>query len=216
MCKNLVIIGAGGHGKVVADIATKMKCWDSIRFLDDNKSITNCLGFDVVGQISDAIKYRDCSDFFVAIGNNNIREKIQEDLIRRGFKIAILLHPSAIIGTSVDIGIGTAIMAGAIINSSSKIGNGCIINTNSSLDHDNVVGDYVHVSPGVKTGGNINIGRLTWLGIGSVVSNSISICSSCKTGAGAVVVRDITEPGTYVGVPVRRIVSDENSDSSKF
>ncbi len=96
-------------------------------------------------------------------------------------------------------------MAGVVINSSSRIGRGCIINTSSSIDHDNSIEDYVHISPGVKTAGSVGIGNGTWLGIGSVVSNKVNIYSGCKVGAGAVVVKDITEPGTYVGVPVRRV-----------
>jgi acetyltransferase-like isoleucine patch superfamily enzyme len=96
-------------------------------------------------------------------------------------------------------------MAGVVINSSTKIGKGCIINTSSSLEHDNVIEDYVHISPGVRLAGTVRIGKGSWLGIGSVVSNNVNICSGCKVGAGAVVVKDITEPGTYVGVPVRKI-----------
>ena len=116
-----------------------------------------------------------------------------------------MIHPSAVIGTDVEIGIGSVVMAGVVINSSTKIGKGCIVNTSSSLDHDNIIEDYVHISPGVRTAGSVSIGKLTWIGIGSVVSNNVNIYSSCKVGAGAVVVKDITEPGTYVGVPVRRV-----------
>ena len=96
-------------------------------------------------------------------------------------------------------------MAGVVINSSSRIGKGCIINTSSSLDHDNVIENYVHISPGVNMAGTVKVGKGSWIGIGSVVSNNVNICSDCKVGAGAVVVKDITEPGTYVGVPVRKI-----------
>ena len=116
-----------------------------------------------------------------------------------------MTHPSAVIGTDVEIGIGSVVMAGVVINSSSRIGKGCIINTSSSLDHDNVIDDYVHISPGVSMAGTVTVGRLSWVGIGSAISNNVKICSGCKVGAGAVVVKDITEPGTYVGVPVRKI-----------
>lgn len=109
------------------------------------------------------------------------------------------------IGSEVEIGIGTTVMAGVVINSSTKIGKGCIVNTSSSLDHDNVIEDYVHISPGAKLAGTVKIGKGSWIGIGSVVSNNVNICSECKVGAGAVVVKDITEPGTYVGVPARRV-----------
>lgn len=204
MKDKLIIIGASGHGKVVADIAIKINKWQSIAFLDDDESIRTSMGLEVIGKTADAFTYNDEADFFVAIGNNATREKIQEKLIEQGLNVVSLIHPSAIIGTDVEIGIGSVVMAGVVINSSTRIGKGCVINTSSNLDHDNVIEDYVHVSPGVRTAGSVCIGKGTWLGIGSIVSNNVNICSCCKVGAGAVVVKDITEPGTYVGVPVRK------------
>lgn len=205
MKDKLIIIGASGHGKVVADIAIKMNKWQSITFLDDDESIKTSMELEVIGKTADAFIYKDEADFFVAIGSNITREKIQEKLIEQGLNVVSLIHPSAIIGTDVEIGIGTAVMAGVVINSSSRIGSGCIINTSSSLDHDNAIEDYAHISPGVIMAGTVKVGNGSWIGIGSVISNNVNICSGCKVGAGAVVVKDITEPGTYVGVPVRKI-----------
>lgn len=205
MKEKLIIIGASGHGKVVADIAIKMNKWQSIAFLDDDESIKTSMGLEVIGKTADAFAYKDEADFFVAIGSNETREKIQEKLIDEGLNVVSLIHPSAVVGTDVEIGIGTAVMAGVVTNSSTRIGKGCIINTSSSLDHDNVIEDYVHISPGVNMAGTVKVGKGSWIGIGSVVSNNVNICSGCKVGAGAVVVKDITEPGTYVGVPVRRV-----------
>lgn len=201
----LIIIGASGHGKVVADIAIKVNKWQGIAFLDDDESIKTSMGIEVIGTTADTFQYRDKADFFVAIGNNATREKIQEMLLDEGLSVISLIHPSALIGTGVEIDIGTAIMAGVIINCYSSIGKGCIINTGAVIDHDNVIEDYVHISPGVTMAGSVNIGKGTWIGIGSTVSNNVNITSGCILGAGAVVVRDITEPGTYVGVPVRRV-----------
>jgi sugar O-acyltransferase (sialic acid O-acetyltransferase NeuD family) len=205
MKDKLIIIGASGHGKVVADIAIKMNKWQSIAFLDDDQTIKTSMGLEVIGTTADAFTYKDEADFFVAIGNNAVREKVQEKFIEEGLNVVSLIHPSAVIGTDVEIGIGAVVMAGVVINNSTRIGKGCIINTSSSLDHDNVIENYVHISPGVRTAGSVGIGKGTWLGIGSIVSNNVNICSSSKVGAGAVVVKDITEPGTYVGVPVRKI-----------
>lgn len=205
MKNKLIIIGASGHGKVVADIAIKMNKWQSIAFLDDDESIKTSMGLEVIGKTADAFTYKDEADFFVAIGNNATREKIQEKLIKEGLNVVFLIHPSSVIGTDVEIGIGTVVMAGVVVNSSTRIGKGCIINTSSSIDHDNVVEDYAHISPGVNMAGTVKVGKGSWIGIGSVVSNNVNICSGCKVGAGAVVVKDITEPGTYVGVPVRKI-----------
>lgn len=205
MGNKLIIIGASGHGKVVADIAISMNKWQDIAFLDDDESIKTLMGLQVIGKPSEAVNYKDEADFFVAIGNNATRKRIHEKLEERRLPIARLIHPSAILGTEVEIGLGTAIMAGVVINSSSRIGKGCIINTSSSLDHDNVLEDYVHISPGARTAGSVAIGTGSWLGIGSIVSNNVKISSGCKIGAGAVVINDVTKSGIYVGVPVRRI-----------
>lgn len=205
MSNKLIIIGAGGHGKVVADIAIKLNKWESIMFLDDDESIKKSVGIEVIGKTNTAFQNDGEFDFFVAIGNNNIRERIQEKLLNQRLNLVSLIHPSAVLATDVEIGTGTAVMAGVVINSSTRIGKGCIVNTCSSLDHDNVLNDYSHVSPGVTIAGHVSIGNRTWLGIGSVVSNNVTICSDCIVGAGAVVVKDICEAGTYVGVPARRI-----------
>jgi sugar O-acyltransferase (sialic acid O-acetyltransferase NeuD family) len=203
--EKLLIIGASGHGKVVADIAIKMNSWQSIAFLDDDESIKTCMGLEVIGKAADAFIYKNEADFFVAIGNNATREKVQEKLEDEGMSVVKLIHPSAVVGTDVEIGFGTTVMAGVVINSSSKVAKGCIINTSCSLDHDNEIEDYVHISPGSNLAGTVKVGKGSWIGIGSVVSNNVNICSGCKVGAGAVVVKDIVEPGTYVGVPVLKI-----------
>ena len=205
MKDNLLVIGASGHGKVIADIALKMNNWKSIAFLDDDENVKSSIGIDVIGKTTDALKYMRNYDIFIAIGNNATREKIQEKLEVEGVSIPVLIHPTAVIGEQVEFGAGTAVMAGAIINCCTTIGKGCIINTGATIDHDNFIEDYVHISPGVHTAGTVKIGKGTWLGVGSKVSNNLNITNGCKVGAGAVVVKDITEAGTYVGVPARRV-----------
>ena len=205
MKKILIIIGASGHGKVVADIAVKMNHWKEILFLDDNETVKECLGFKVVGKIDEAINYKHQVDFFVAIGNNEIRERVFNYFIKLDLSLISLIHPSVILGMDVEIGKGSVLMAGVIINSSTTIGKGCIINTGSSLDHDNLVGDFVHISPGVRLAGAVRIDKKCWIGIGSTISNNISVCEECILGAGSVVVGNIKETGIYVGVPTRRI-----------
>lgn len=199
--KQLVIIGASGHGKVVADIA-KNSGYSDIIFLDDNDSLVECGGYTIVGNTNQFVNY-DC-DFIVAIGNATTRQKIQQQLLTSNKKIAILIHPQASIGENVELGAGTVVMAGAVINPSTKIGEGCIINTCASIDHDNVIGNYVHISVGAHTAGTVNIGDNTWLGIGAVVSNNLTICENCMIGAGAVVIKNIKEAGTYIGIPAKR------------
>jgi sugar O-acyltransferase (sialic acid O-acetyltransferase NeuD family) len=189
----LTIIGASGHGKVVADIA-RLNGYDEIEFLDDDLSKKLCGKYPVVGTTDMEID----GDIFVAIGNGHIREKLskERDLIT-------LIHPKAIIADGVKIGKGTVVMAGVVINPEVIIGQGCIINTSCSIDHDCIIEDYVHVSVGSHVCGTVTIGRHTWVGAGCTVSNNISICGGCMIGAGAVVIKDISMLGTYVGVPAK-------------
>ena len=198
--KKLIIIGASGHGKVISDIA-KLNGYSDIVFLDDNPLITTCGDSPVVGKT--ALVETLEGDVVVGIGNTQIRKRIQETISES--RMVALIHPNAVIGSHVEIGRGTVVMAGAVINCGSTIGKGCIINTCASVDHDCVVSDYVHVAVGGHLCGTVSIGEGTWIGAGSTVSNNVSICADCMIGAGAVVVKDISEAGKYVGVPARKI-----------
>ena len=197
----LIIIGASGHGKVIADIALKFG-YETIAFLDDDTTATECVGFPVVGRFQDVDEYKDC-DFIVAIGDPSIRCYMLESLIE--YNVISLIHPNAIISRRVNIGRGTVVLAGAVINSDTTIGEGCIISTCASVDHDNRIGDFVHVAVGAHLCGTVVVGDRTWIGAGATISNNINICEDCFVGAGAVVVKDIFEKGTYVGVPARKI-----------
>lgn len=202
--RKLLIIGASGHGRVVADIALKTNRWKNIAFLDDDENIKSTIGIEVIGKFSDTIKYINDFEIFVAIGNNQQREKMHIQLKKAGANIPVLIHPSVILGEKVEVRTGTVVMPGAIINSCSKIGEGCIVNTGATIDHDNIIEDFVHISPGVHLAGMVTVGKRSWLCVGVTVSNNVAITSDCIIGAGAVVVKDITEPGTYVGVPAKR------------
>ncbi|MFS0725660.1 acetyltransferase [Paenibacillus sp. 1P07SE] len=204
MKKKLLIVGAGGHAKVLADIAFLMGKWEQIVFADDRLSGKQ-LGFQVIARTDELDDYVNEYDMVVGIGDNYLRESIQMRLAQVGATIPVLIHPKAILGSEISIGEGSVIMAGAIINCSTKIGKGSIINTSSTIDHDCIVGDFGHLSPGVHLAGTVQIGRRTWLGIGSLVNNGVSISENCVIGAGAVVIRVLTEPGTYVGIPARRV-----------
>lgn len=198
--KKIMIVGASGHGKVVADIAKKIG-YEEIMFLDDNENLRSCGGYPVIG-ISD-LAMHSSTDTIVAIGNAEIRQCVQEKIVRNQGNIVTLIHPNAVIAEDVKIGLGTVIMAGAVVNSGARIGKGCIINTCSSVDHDCQLGDYVHVSVGAHVAGTVKIGSKTWVGAGATVSNNIVICNDCVIGAGAVVVKNISDAGTYVGVPAK-------------
>lgn len=197
----LVIIGASGHGKVVADIAMKVGYTD-IAFLDDNSTVEYCGEHKVVGKCSETSNYSD-ADFIIAIGNASVRRKIQRDLIEAGLHIVSLIHPAAVVASNVKIGIGSVVMAGAVVNPFTEIGQGCIINTCASVDHDCRIGDFVHVSVGAHIAGTVTVREGTWIGAGATVINNIEISANCMIGAGAVVVKNIEQAGVYVGVPAR-------------
>lgn len=199
----LTIIGASGHGKVVADIA-RLKGYSEIAFLDDARGLSEVSGYPVLGRVS-AYPDRMQDDFIVAIGDAATRRRIQEELAGEGAKLVTLMHPSAVVAKDVEMGAGSVVMAGAVVNPSVKIGRGCIVNTCASVDHDCAVGDFAHVSVGAHLAGGVAIGDGTWIGIGAVVNNCLSICPNCVVGAGAVVISDINDSGTYVGVPARLV-----------
>ena len=200
MFNRLVIIGAGGHGKVIADIALKIGYTDIV-FADDNAEGT-CMGYPIICKSAN-IELQDDgkTDFVIAVGNNEIRKHIAE---QHKINWVTLIHPSVQIGANATIGIGTVAMAGAVINPCATIGEHCIINTAAIVEHDNVIENYVHISPRAALGGTVCVGEGTHIGIGATVKNNINICGNCKIGAGAVVVKDITESATYIGVPAKK------------
>ena len=203
MSERVIVIGASGHGKVVADIVVR-RGDTLLGFLDDNKALPpEISGIPILGKLADYAKYKDAS-FVVGIGSSAIREKIVRQLADVRWYTAI--HPSAVISTlDTYIGAGSVIMANAVINPSAHVGEHSIINTSAVVEHDNYVGDFSHISVGVRLGGTVSVGSFTWVGIGATVSNNVSICDHCMIGAGAVIIRDIKESGTYVGVPARKI-----------
>lgn len=195
LAEQVIIIGAGGHGKVVADIVRA--CGDVVvGFLDDDSGREN-----VLGPISSAENYPECS-FVIAIGNNAARKCVATELMVRWYTA---VHPTAVISPSATIDAGTVVMANAVVNADAVIGAHCIVNTAAVVEHENVLADFVHVSPNTALGGNVHVGECTHVGIGASVKNNITICSGCTIGAGAVVAKDIDTTGTYVGVPARKL-----------
>ena len=196
----LIIIGAGGHGKAIADNALK-NGYKTICFIDDHAK-GEVMGVPVVGTSEDIERFSDGNtDFIIGIGNNDVRKTIAENY---NVNWVSIVHPSAQLAFNAEIGKGTVIMANAVINACTKVGEHCIINTGAIVEHDNVIENYVHISPNTTLGGTVRIGANSHIGIGATVSNNIDVCSGCTIGAGAVVVRSIKIRGTYVGVPVKK------------
>lgn len=197
MRRTLAIIGAGGHGRVVADIA-RLNGYD-VHFFDDDKS--NKLSS---GTVDEALKHKNMA-FIVAIGDNETRMNITNRISDLGLRLATLIHPRACIAADAVIAPGTVVMANAVVNSGAVICKGCIINTSAVVEHDCRIGDFTHISVNSTVAGTVTIGRLCFIGAGATIINNISISDSVIIGAGAVVVEDIMEKSTYIGVPARNI-----------
>ena len=202
MNRNVIIIGAGGHGKVVADIV--LLSGDKILgFLDDDCSKKEFIGFPVLGIVGEYSKYPD-AEFVVAIGNNKARRRKAEQIA--GSKLYTAVHPTSVISKiDTEIGEGTVVMPNAVVNAGTHIGKHCVVNSGAIMEHDDRIGDFSHISVGAKLGGMVNIGENCWIGIGANVRNVISVCDNAVIGCGACVVENITEAGTYVGIPARRL-----------
>lgn len=198
----LAIIGAGGHGRVVADAAAASG-WDIIEFFDDYwPQKTQNVIWDVVGNLNSLKETIDQYDgLVVAIGNNNIRLKEMKKLDYLNPPWVSIIHPKAVLSPNIEIGFGVVIFAGAIVNIMTKIGNGVIINTGATVDHDCVLSDGVHICPGVHLAGGVLVGQTTWIGIGTVVKEKIKIGDNVMIGAGSVIVNDFADNQLVYGAP---------------
>lgn len=200
--KNVIIIGTGGHAKVIVDIIEKSGD-NIVGFLDQNRSLgEQVLGYRVIGsETEDLSCYQKDNTFFViGIGDNEKRKNLAESLNLSWYTA---IHPTCCIAKEVEIGDGTVIMANAVINPATAIGKHCIINTSASVDHDNVIHDYVHISPNAALAGKVEVGECSHIGVGASVIDRTMICENVTVGAGAVVVKDIVKSGVYVGVPAK-------------
>ena len=203
----LIILGAGGHGAVVAEAAVLSGEWRDVAFRDDSLDMgTIVVGCPVIGNTSltEGGIESDCY-YFVAFGDNKKRSTVLALLEECGATIAKILHPSAVVSPTAVIGKGTIVCAGAVVNARAIIGSGSIINTSASVDHDCQLGHSVHISPGANLAGDVSVGDESWVGIGASIREGVSIGSNCIVGAGSAVLSDI-EPGqTVAGVPARKI-----------
>ena len=204
--KSLYIYGASGHAKVVIDAAEKMGCYKIEGLIDDNILLKGktLVGYPILGG-KEYLRNLNTKDvlFFVAIGINQTRQLISISLLSSGFELCTIIHPSAIIAKDTFIDFGTVLMAGTVINTSSRIGRFCIINTSSSIDHDCTIGEAAHICPGAKLAGNVQIGDRSWVGINSCIIEGRKIGNNCLIGAGACVTKDVASGLTVVGVPAK-------------
>jgi len=206
---NLLILGAGGHAKVIADAAYAMRTWQSICFLDD-KNISNTVSPDskisIVGKFKDLPKLRkDFSDAVVAIGDNKQRARLIAQCQDLGFSLPVIIHHHSWVSKSAKIGLGSVVFAGVVINASAQIGVGSIVNTAAIIEHDCIIEDYVHISPNAALAGAVKVGEYSWIGIGASVIHKITIGRNVIIGAGAAVIGNISDNVVAVGVPAKII-----------
>jgi sugar O-acyltransferase (sialic acid O-acetyltransferase NeuD family) len=191
MNKKLAIIGAGGHGKVVGEIAL-LNQYDSIDFFDDRNSLIKNFPFKITGNLELLKKnLKDYDNFFVAIGDNKVRYDKIYWLKKEMKNIVSLIHPKSTVSQFSSIEAGSCVMANAVINAGTNIKEGVIINTSSSIDHDCTIEDYAHISPNCSLSGKVFVGKFTHLGTGTSVHPGIIIGQNVKTGIGSKIYKDI-------------------------
>ena len=205
----LLILGSGGHGRVVADVAEKTKLFHDISFLDNNflnidssKSINSK---KVIGEISKLNIEKYSSDFshaFVGIGDNKIRIKWLKVLEMMNFQIPTIIDPTAEISKYATLEKGSFINTNVVIQCNVKIQFGSILNTSCTIDHDSIIGEGTHISPGVNVAGNVNIGKFCWIGIGSKIIQNIHIGDNVTVGGGSLVLKDVPKNLKVFGSPI--------------
>ncbi|WP_277374441.1 acetyltransferase [Pseudomonas sp. AA-38] len=200
----LAILGASGHGKVVADTAERCG-WQVIEFFDDAWPQTTRNGvWSVVGDTASLKGVLHTYDgVLVAIGNNHIRYRKLLELEEAGARLCTLIDPAATVSRYASLEAGSVIFAGVVVNANARIGLGAILNTGCSVDHDCVLGAAVHISPGARLAGGVRVGDLSWVGIGASVRQLVQIGRQVMVGAGAAVVSDVADLLTVAGVPAR-------------
>jgi sugar O-acyltransferase (sialic acid O-acetyltransferase NeuD family) len=205
MKPSLLIVGAGGHGKVVADAAIATEKWGRIAFLDDDhRRLGKVLGLDILGSSNAMEKcYPELGDLLVALGDNCLRLKLLDQARAIGYSIPVLRHPMSSVSPTARIGEGTVVFAQAVVNPDAEIGRGVIVNTGAIVEHDCRVGDGAHLSPGACMGGRARMEAYSWLGIGASVLPKQSVGTGTIVGAGAVVLKDLPDGVVAYGTPAK-------------
>jgi sugar O-acyltransferase (sialic acid O-acetyltransferase NeuD family) len=206
--RRIVIVGAGGHAQVVADILLRAHDFGvddvPVAFVDADASLwgQRFLGLPVLGDEGE-LERTEHEAVIVGIGDNRIRARVFERLREAGRNVARAVHPHAVLAPDVEVGAGVVICAGVVVNTGSKLGDNSILNTGCTVDHHNLIGRHAHVAPGVHLAGAVQVGEGAFLGIGSCVIPGRSVGEWAMVGAGAAVVRDVAARTTVVGVPAR-------------
>lgn len=210
MADSIFVFGASGHAKVVIDILETSGSAKIAFVVDDAEPLQGgvIMGHPIVARDALVVAKRDGVDAgIVAIGSNAARARVAAWLAERGFRAASAIHPAATIARAAKIGPGTAVMAGAVVNSDSIIGAHAIINTGATVDHDCAIGDYAHIAPGCHLCGGVSVGAGTMLGVGTMVIPGVRIGANAVIGAGSTVLKDIPDGARMAGSPCRPVQS---------
>ncbi|WDF48309.1 acetyltransferase [Chryseobacterium sp. KACC 21268] len=198
MKEEICIVGAGGHAKVVIEIAELLD-YNIKGIYDLNETVEDVLHYPVSHNFE---SIKEGANLFFALGNNQNRKKNSESF---KYQSVNLIHPAAVVSKNSQWGIGNVVMAGAVVNSSVKIGNHCIINTSASVDHDCKIEDFAHISPQAALAGNVKVGEGAQVGIGACVIQNVTIGKWSVIGAGSVVIEDVPDNVIVVGNPAKVI-----------
>lgn len=215
--KKVIILGTSGHAKVVTDIFRASNEYEIAGYLSSDKTNDHFEGKPILGTEESFFASNNFIEdlyFFIAVGDNFLRQQISQKLnsLEPKIEFALAIHPSASISPSALIGAGTCIMANSAINAHSNVGMHCIINTASSLDHDCIMNDFASLAPGVCTGGNVSIGECSALSIGSVVIHKVTIGEHTVIGAGSTVIKDVGPYTLAYGSPCKVIRTRNKGD----
>lgn len=206
--KNLILVGGGGHCKSVIDVAESAD-YNILGILDKPEDVgKSVLDYKVIGTDDDISRYVDKAEFIITVGQIKTpmtRKRVAERIIKAGGKLATIIAPDAYVSKYANVGEGSIIMHRAFLNADVKVGKNSIINTMTNLGHEVIIGDFCHLSTGIMICGNVVVGNDVFIGSQSVVNQGVSITDGCVLGSMSCVNHDITEKGTYVGVPVRKI-----------
>ena len=209
-----VIIGAGGHGRVVLDIMQHEGRHEVVGFLDSNPDLHGRLmdGVEVLGPIQRlaGLKEQGVLGAIVAVGHNGTRRSFGEQVQRLGHELVSAIHPSANIANNVSMGRGVVVAAGALVCAHCQIGDGVILNTGCLVDHETMIGTACHLCPGVKIAGRVTIESGAFVGIGATVIQHVRVGHDSVIGAGAVGLKDVPPMSTVVGLPAREIKNLSN------